>query len=130
MLKKLLSHILSATAGLWVASSFVPEVEVRLLSDSNFFGIGLNGEWQVYLFLGVVLGLLNFFLKPILNLITLPLRILTLGLFSFVINATFIWAVDIMFLEFTAPLFYPILITTLIISIFSVLLSIILKEEK
>ena len=129
MLRKLLFQILAATAGLWLAVTFVPGVEVKLLSDSNFFGIRLDGLWQVYLFLGLTLGLLNFFLKPILNLITLPLRIITLGIFGLIINIAFVWALDVMFGEFTAPFIYPILITTLIIWALNLVLSVVFKDK-
>ncbi len=129
-MKKLLSQIIAATAGLWLTTIFVPGVRVTLLSDSNFFGIGLTAVWQIFLFLGIILGFLNFFLKPLLDLITLPLRIITLGLFGFLINISFVWALDVMFKEFSAPLIYPLIITTLIISALSVVLSMILKETQ
>ncbi len=41
--------------------------------------------------LAVVLGLLNLLLKPIIFVLTLPINILTLGLFSLVINALLVW---------------------------------------
>lgn len=46
---------------------------------------------------GVVIGLLFFFIKPLLNLITLPLRILTLNLFSFIIIMFLVWVTDVIF---------------------------------
>ncbi len=85
-MKKLLFNIVSAGLGLWLATMFVQEVKIAVLPDSNFFGINLTSQWQLFLLFGIILGLLNFFVKPILNVITLPLRIITLGLFSFVIN--------------------------------------------
>ena len=129
MLKKLVAQMAGAIIGLWLATTFVQGVELKLLPDSSFFGIGLNATWQVYLLLGIVLGLLNFFIKPVLDLITLPLRIITLGLFGFVISGALIWIVDVVFKEFSAPLLYPLLITTLIIWGLSLVLSIIFKEK-
>ncbi len=46
--------------------------------------------WTAALFFALVLALLNTFLYPIIKLLSLPLRILTLGLFSFVINGIMI----------------------------------------
>lgn len=43
------------------------------------------------LVLAIVLGLLNLLLKPIIFILTLPINILTLGLFSLVINALLVW---------------------------------------
>lgn len=122
-MKSLLSQIIAATLGLWLAVLFVPGVIIRLYADSSFFGFNLTAIWQVYLLLGIILGLLNFFVKPILNLITLPLRILTLGLFSFVVSAALIFALDVLFKEFSAPLLLPLLWTTIIIWILNLLLN-------
>ncbi|MDD5568888.1 MAG: phage holin family protein [Candidatus Pacebacteria bacterium] len=49
------------------------------------------------IFAGIAIGLLFFFVKPILNIITLPLRIITLNLFSFVIIMFLVWIVDVLF---------------------------------
>ncbi|OGZ66847.1 MAG: hypothetical protein A3C58_01215 [Candidatus Staskawiczbacteria bacterium RIFCSPHIGHO2_02_FULL_34_10] len=114
-MKKLLFQIVAAGLGLWLANMFVPGIRVVILSDSNFFGIDLTTQWQLFLLFSIILGLLNFFVKPILNVITLPLRIITLGLFSFAINAGLIWIVDVVFKELSVPFLYPLLYTTLII---------------
>lgn len=129
-MKKLLFNIISAGLGLWLATLLVQGVKVAALSDSNFFGIALTAQWQLFALFGIILGLLNYFAKPILNAITLPLRILTLGLFSFVINIALIWVLDIMFKEFSSPFLYPLLLTTLIIwGINLVISNFLLKKE-
>lgn len=130
MLKKILAQIGGAIAGIWLAVTFVPGAHIELLGDSAFFGISLTAVWQVFIILGIILGLLNFFVKPILNLITLPLRILTLGLFGFVINMGLLWVVDVMFREFSAPLFYPLFLTSLIIWAISTVASTIFRNNR
>jgi len=45
------------------------------------------GGWQTLLVIAVVWGILTIFIKPILVILTLPINIMTLGLFTFVINA-------------------------------------------
>lgn len=60
-------------------------------------GISVDGFWNA-LIVSVVIALINVFIKPILILITLPINILTLGLFTFVINALLF-----MFAGFIAP---------------------------
>ncbi|OGZ70400.1 MAG: hypothetical protein A3F47_00810 [Candidatus Staskawiczbacteria bacterium RIFCSPHIGHO2_12_FULL_38_11] len=122
-MRKLLFSIIAATAGLWLASLYVPEVKVAVLSDSNFFGFSVNQNWEIILLLGIILGLLNFFIKPLLDILTLPLRIITLGFFGFLVNASLLWVVDIMFKEFSAPWFWPLLWTTLIVWGISAILS-------
>jgi len=127
-MRKLLFHIIAATLGLWLATMFAPGVIVKLYPDSNFFGVGLTALWQIFLLLGVILGILNYFVKPILDVITLPLRIITLGFFSFVIGMALIWIVDYIFKELYIPLWLPLLYTSLIIWGLNFLLSIFIKE--
>ncbi len=122
-MKKLLSLIISAGVGLWLATLFIPGVLVQLYPDSNIFGLTLTARWQLFLLFGVVLGLLNYFVKPILTTVTLPLRVVTLGLFGFLIYMALIWAVDLMFKELTVPFLYPLAGTAIIIWALNFLLS-------
>ncbi|MFA5877793.1 MAG: phage holin family protein [Candidatus Staskawiczbacteria bacterium] len=122
MIRKVISHIVAGILGLWLATLFISGVSIKVLPDSTFFGIPLSTTWHVIILLGVIIGLLNIFLKPILKTITLPLRIITLGLFSLVINMVLIWAVDLIFRELTIVWFLPLLYTTLIIWALSILI--------
>lgn len=100
---KLIFHIISGALGLFLAAKFVPGVE-------------FYGTFLMLLIIGGVLGLINFSLKPILKAISLPLRILTFGLFSLVINMAMVWLIEILFprnLEITGLL--PLFWTTVII---------------
>jgi len=128
-MKKLLFQILSAGVGLLLATIFIPGVTVTVFSDSNFYGIPLTANWQLFILLGFILGLLNFFVKPILNVITLPLRIITLGLFGFVINMALVWALDYIFRELSITLYLPLLYTTLIIWGLNVILGLFLNKD-
>jgi putative membrane protein len=114
-MRRLLSQILAATLGLWIALLFVPGVVIKTYPDSNFFGIPLTAQWQLILVLGIVLGLLNHFLKPILKALSLPIEVISLGLFTIVINMALIWLLELMFDELSAPFLMPLLYTTLII---------------
>lgn len=101
-LGKLLFHIISGVLGIFLAAKFVPGVE-------------FYGTFLMLLIVGAVIGLVNFFIKPILKIISLPIRILTLGLFGLIINMAMIWLVEIIFpkeLEITGliPLFWTTLI--------------------
>lgn len=75
-----------ATAGaLWLAAWIVP-------------GIELSDQIGTILFVALVFGLVNVFIRPIVKLLTLPLLLITLGLFAFVINAALLgltaWLTD------------------------------------
>src|SRR3989344_6183908 len=128
-MKSLFSQIIAAVAGLWTASSFVRGAIIEINSESNFFGFPLTAKWQFFLILGIILGLLNFSVKPVLNAITLPLRIITLGFFSIVVSMAMIWILDLMFLEVSIPWLYPLLWTTLIVWGINLILHFFLQEK-
>jgi len=122
-MRRLLSQIIAAALGLWLSSMFVQGVVIRTYPDSNFFGFTLTAQWQIIIVLGIVLGLLNYFLKPLLKALALPLEILTLGLFTIVINMGILWLLDKIFDELSIPLWLPLLYTSLIIWILSAIIT-------
>lgn len=77
MRKALLRWIINAVA-IWVAIEIVP-------------GLSADGGWTVYLWLALILGLVNALIAPIIKLLTCPLILLTLGLFTLVINGAMLW---------------------------------------
>lgn len=129
-MKRLLSQIISAALGLWLTTLFVQGVIIRAYPKSNFFGFALTAQWEIILLLGVVLGLLNYFLKPLLKLLALPLEIVTLGLFTIVINMGLIWLLDKMFDELYIPLFLPLLYTSLIVWGLNLVVGLFLLRDK
>ncbi len=122
-MKKLLFQIIAGAMGLWLASLFIPGIIINVYPESNFFGISLNSQWQIFLFLGVVLGLINSFIKPVIKAITLPLRIISLGIFNLAINMAMIWLLDIIFDEISILLWLPLIETTLIIFILNFIIQ-------
>ncbi len=127
---KLLSQIIAGILGLWLAVMFVPGVKLSVFADSNLFGISLTAQWQIILALGIILGLLNFFIKPVLKALALPLEIITLGLFSIVINMAMIWFLDLMFYELNIPWMQPLAYTTLIVWALALIIPKILNRSK
>lgn len=128
-MKRLFSQVVAATLGLWLSSLYVPEVIINAYPTSNLFGFALTAQWEIFLVLGIVLGLLNFFLKPLLKTLSLPLEIVTLGLFAIVINMGLIWLLDKMFDELYVPLFLPLLYTTLIIWGLNLIIGLFLNKK-
>ena len=110
MIKTIILQTIAGVAGIWLANEFVQNVEFL-------------GSFQTLILCGFVLGLINSFIKPIVNIIALPLRILTFGLFSLVINMGLVWLLDVIFPELIIvgimPLFYATLIVWLLSLIFS-----------
>ena len=79
-----LIRILGNSLALYAATYLVP-------------GFVINGGIKEYLLAGVLLGVLNLTIKPVLKLVSMPLIILTLGLWTIVINALMLWTVDYVF---------------------------------
>jgi putative membrane protein len=71
-------QLLINAAALYVAVWLVPGLE---------FDFGPSDAWWKFLLVAFVFGLVNTFLRPILRIFTLPITIMTLGLFLLVINA-------------------------------------------
>lgn len=63
---------------------------IVMLTAALLPGTRVKGFWSS-LAVAIVIALLNFFLKPFMILITLPITILTFGLFLFVLNALVVW---------------------------------------
>jgi putative membrane protein len=90
---------------------------LALLLISNFIpGITIS-SFYIALIVAVVLGIINLILKPILIILTLPINLLTLGLFTFFINAGIFWFVSTFIDGFTVDGFIPAFIGALIISL-------------
>ena len=87
-----------------------------------FSGIHVNG-FGTALFAALVLGILNAFFRPILFILTLPINVLTLGLFTFVINALLLMMTSGIIGGLVVDGFGSALVGSLIISLVSLLLS-------
>jgi len=98
-------------------------------------GIRVEREgWTVFAGMAVILGLVNAIIRPLLKLLSCPLIILTLGLFVLVINGLTLWlaskiAVDLFHVGFYVEGFGPAFFGALIVSIVSVLLNALLRDE-
>ena len=87
-------------------------------------------EFTTALTVAVVLGLLNFFVKPILVLFTLPITFLTLGLFLLVINAIIIVLCDYFIDGFRINSFWTSMLFSIILSLLQSLVFQITGEAK
>lgn len=74
-------------------------------------------EFTTALTVAIVLGLLNFFVKPLLVLLTLPVTIFTLGLFLLVINAIMILLCDYFIAGFRISSFWTALLFSIVLSL-------------
>lgn len=118
---KFLLRILATAAALWIATQIVP-------------GVTHSGPWTSLLLVAIVFGLLNAIVRPLLKLLTCPLILLTLGLFTFVINALMLWLTSAISstlgLGFHVAGFVPAFLGALVITVVSVLVSLILRDRE
>ena len=83
-------------------------------------GVSIAGPVSAIV-VAVVLGLINLFIKPILLFLTLPINILTLGLFSFVISAFLVMLAGVIVPGFTVAGFWPALIFALVLALITIM---------
>jgi putative membrane protein len=115
-MRNLFWQILVSILAIFLATKLVSGVSLHVIpGKSIYFGIKFTKDWQILIFIGTVLGLINYFVKPLLNLITLPLRVLTLGLFSLIINMVIIFFLDVIFPEFEVKRLSALFFTALIV---------------
>jgi putative membrane protein len=64
---------------------------VALFATTVVSGINFTGTWLQLVLAGAIFGLLNFLVRPLALILSLPALVLTLGLFYFVLNALLLW---------------------------------------
>lgn len=74
-------------------------------------------SFYIALIVALIWGVVSFVIKPILHIIALPITILTLGLFSFVINGLLFWFVSSFIEGFEVDGFIPAVLGALVVSI-------------
>lgn len=116
MLRNWIIRIIINATALWVVDLIFDDVWIH---DSGSLILA-----------AILFGILNTIIKPILVVFTLPLNILTLGLFTLVINAIILELTDYWMDSITVNGFGVAILAALMISIVSVLLQSILKEKK
>lgn len=97
-----------------IVANFVPGVHVDTLTGA--------------IIAALVLGIVNAILRPLLFILTLPLQILTLGLFTLIINGFLFWLVAHLGIGLRVDNYGAAFIAAIVLSIVSFVLSLIVKE--
>jgi len=96
-------------------------------------GLDYEGAPERFLLVGLVFGLVNTLLRPLLAILTCPLVVITLGLFVLVINALLLLATGWLSVQwglgFSVDGFLPALLGGIIVGITSTILAVALKED-
>lgn len=107
-----------------------------LLMGSHFEivgGDGTGGRVVVFLVVALIFGIINAIIKPIVQLFTLPLYILTLGLFTLVVNALMVlltgWITDQADWGLRVDGFWWAVLAAFLISVFSMIISVVVPTK-
>ncbi|MEU2155500.1 phage holin family protein [Streptomyces sp. NPDC019396] len=116
-----------------IANAGALAVAIWLIQDITLTGDSTGQKTLTLVLVALLFGLVNFFVKPVANLLTFPLFVLTLGLFTLVINALMLlltsWLADKLDLGFHVEGFWTAVLGGLIISIVSWALNVVLPEK-
>ena len=114
----------------WVINAIALYLAVQLLP-----GIELESGLVSIIWLALIFGLVNALFRPLLQFLTCPLIMLTLGLFTLVINTFLFWLTSVIGQSFglaliiTEPVWWNAFLGGLIVSVVSIVLTLILKDE-
>jgi putative membrane protein len=99
-----------------------------LLATTIVPGITFTGDLLTLLVAGLILGAFNLIVRPLAMLISLPLLILTLGLFYFILNAILLWVASAIIPGYTIAGFVPALIGSLVLMVVNWLIGALVKK--
>lgn len=120
-MNRLILRLVINAAALWAAVRWVP-------------GVGGDTRVETLVPVAIIFGVVNALIRPVLKLLTCPLQIVTLGLFTFVLNALMLWLTSVLAgrlgFDFVVRGFWPALLGSIVISLVSVLLTLFVREEK
>lgn len=78
MFKKILIGVIINSLALFVVTYFIPDIQY-------------TGGVKFFIMAGFIIGVLNTFVKPLMKILSFPLVLATIGLFTFIINAIIFW---------------------------------------
>ena len=125
-MRSIITKIVINAVAIWIATLVVPKVDV---------GDGSLGQRILSLLIvGALFGIINTFIKPLVKLFTLPLYLLTLGLFTFVVNALMLkiveWLSGRIGISFDAgPFFWSTLAAAVVITFVSMILNVTVRDD-
>jgi putative membrane protein len=114
----------------WAINAIALYLAVLLLP-----GIDLRSNLVSILWLALIFGLINALFRPLIQLLTCPLIVLTLGLFTLVINTFLFWLTSVIGQSFgfgltiSDPVWWNAFLGGLVVSLVSIVMTMILKDE-
>lgn len=120
----LITRLVVNAVALWVATVIVSGVEIEQASTQE--------QVLTLLVVALIFALVNIVVRPVVKLLSLPLYVLTLGLFTFIVNALMLWLTSwvagLLDVPFTVDGFWPAVLGGLVVSFVSWLLNLVLPN--
>lgn len=117
----ILFRLLINAAALWAATRLVD-------------GVTFSGDWRLLFLVALVFGVLNVAVRPVLKLLTFPLLLVTLGLFTFLLNGFMLWLTSalssVLGLGFAVRGAKAAVLGALVVSVVSCLLSLFVSHAR
>jgi putative membrane protein len=98
---------------------YLGTVAAVILTVSLVPGVFLTGGWVSTLLVALVWSVISLVIRPVLGILTLPITILTFGIFSLILNALLFWAMAAVVPGFSVTGFWPALLGAIVLSILS-----------
>ncbi len=113
---KIIVRILINAAALWAAAQLLD-------------GITLSDDLVTVLIVAAIFGLVNAFIRPVVRVLSFPVTVITLGLFTLVINAAMLQLTDWLTSGLTVTGFWTSVIGGIVVSVVSAVLSMLLTDD-
>lgn len=117
----------------WVLRLLINAIALFVATQIGIPGLRFDGDWKTLVVVALIFGLVNALIRPLLSVLTCPLIILTLGLFTFVINAAMLaltgWIAEQLKLGFVVEGFWAAFLGALVVSIVSWALALLVGDK-
>lgn len=111
------------TARMHMLLRFLGTVAAVYLTVNIVPGIDIEGGWTTTLLVALVWSVIAMVIRPVLSILTLPITIVTFGLFSIVLNALLFWGMTLIVPGFHVAGFFAALLGTIVLSILTWLIQ-------
>ena len=105
--------------GMHMLMAYLGTVAAVFLTVYLLPGVDVIGGWVTILMVALVWSVITMVIRPVLQILTLPVTLLTFGLFSFVLNAALFWAMTLIVPGFIVDGFFAALLGAVALSIIS-----------
>jgi putative membrane protein len=101
---------------------------IYLVPGVHATGLPGQGGWLTILLVALVWSVITMVIKPVLTILTLPITLITFGIFSLILNALLFWAMALLVPGFSVDGFFPALLGAIVLSILSWLIHFVIPE--